>query len=177
MNAQSIWAGEEYAYYPFKPKNSFVKNGRRIRARKVEKVTEMFKERATAFVIGDRLHPDTGEVIEAEIKVRVRDCIDFWDTYIAEREALYGEEMERERVAAEMREKLRKEHEERVRQAQEAREARARADQERRDTLVRIFRERTGIPEVAIAAISDSHVTLDRTSLELWLSTNAHGNN
>ena len=137
----------------------------------------MYKERATAYVLGERLDPKTGEVIEADIRVRVRDCIDFWDSYVNEREALYGEEMERQRIAEEQRERVRKEHEERMRIAQEQREARARADQERRDKLVQVFRQRTGIPEVAIAQINETHVTLDRTSLELWLSVNGHGNN
>lgn len=171
MNANSIWAGEEYAYIEYKPNKGFVKNARRIRAIKVEKHTPMFKERATAFVIGDRLHADTGELIAEGIRVRVRDCIDFWDSYVAEREALYGEELERERVAREQREKLRLEMEERIKQQNEAREARQRADAERREKLIKTFIERTSIPEVAIAQISETHVTLDRTSLELWLST------
>ena len=176
MNAQSIWAGEEYAYMEYKPKNSFVKNARRIRAKKVVKRVEFGKERATAFVTGDRLN-DEGEVIASDITIRVRDCIDFWDTYVAERHALYADEMERERLAKEQRERIRQEHEERMRQANEAREARARADQERRDKLIKAFVERTGIPEVAIATISETHVSLERVTLELWLSTNGNGNN
>jgi hypothetical protein len=146
-----------------------VKNARRIRAVKVEKVTKMYAERATAYVIGDRLNGD-GEVIQPGIKVRVRDCIDFWDSYVNEREALYGEELKRQREAEEQREKLRQEREERWRLEAEQREAKARQDAERREKLVKTFIDRTGIPEVAISQINDTHVTLDRMSLELWLS-------
>jgi len=174
MNAQSIWAGEEYAYMEYKPKSRFVTNAKRIRATKVEKKVEWGKERATAFVVGDRLNDD-GEVIVSNITIRVRDCIDFWDSYVAERESLETERQQRAREAEAERERWRQEREERIRLEQEAREAKQRQDAERREKLIKAFVERTSIPEVAIAQISETHVTLDRVSLELWLSVN--GNN
>ena len=174
MNAQSIWAGEDYAYIEYKPNKGFVKNAKRIRAKRVEKVKPMYQERATAYVIGDRVNVDTGEIVQPDIRVRVRDCIEFWDDYVNEREALYGEELERQRIAQAQREKMQQEWEERRRLEQEQREAKARQDQERRDKLVKAFMDRTGIPEIAIAQINDTHVTLNRLSLELWLSNGSN---
>ena len=54
-----------------------MKNAKRIRAKRVKKVKPMYQERATAYVIGDSVNVDTGEIVQPDIRVRVRDSSSF----------------------------------------------------------------------------------------------------
>lgn len=170
MNAQSIWAGEMYAYTSYRPNKRFVMNALKLRAKKLEKRRQYGNDRLTTFVIGDRINEETGEVIHEDIVVRARDVIDFWDSYDNERKALRTEREEREKRWAQEREQQNQERERRLQEERELREAAQRAEAEQNERIVTLFIDKTGIPRDAIYSVGAGTIQLDRTMVELWLS-------
>jgi hypothetical protein len=171
VNVQSIWAGEAYAYTSYRPNNTFVTNARKGIAKKVIKEREWGNERMTSYVILDWVDEETGEVKRENLQVRARDVIDFWDSYENERKAVYKEREERERQRLEDMERRRAEREAALTREREERLAFERVETERKETLVTKFVERTGIPRDAVYSIGPGNIQLDRSMIELWLST------
>lgn len=100
MNAQSIWAGHEYAYYNNRPKGvNFSRHGVvRITVIKIEKVREWSgSQRATTMVKGTL---DDGRTVT----VKARDIIGFWDDYAEQLAVVMEREAEQERERARIRE-------------------------------------------------------------------------
>lgn len=174
MNIQSIWAGEYYAYQHYKGNNTFPMHARKGKCIRVEKKPPAFGEKRAKAVVIFEVTRDNGEVYQDT--VRARDVIDFWTQYEAERNAILAEREEKERIAQEQRERLRKEREEAIRLENEAREARARAEAERTTKLVDALVNKTGMPREAIGSVGPTIVSLDRTTLEFWLSIPNGGN-
>lgn len=168
MNVQSIWAGEEYAFVHYRPKQTFITNATKGKAIKVEKEKTYGKERATAYVLME-ITTDMGNVRTE--KVRVRDVIDFWDSYERERNALVAEREERDRIAREQRERMQAEREERLKTEREVAQARIEQEQSKSKQLVDALIARTSMPAEVVQTVGAITVSLDRHRLELWLST------
>jgi hypothetical protein len=175
MNAQSIWAGEHYAYSPFRPNKLFITDARRCVAKKVIKKREWGNERLTTYVLVDRVDNQDGEVLQADLEIRARDIIDFWDSYANERDALLKEREERYRKQQEDLERRRREREEELRQEKEDREARSRAETEHKEALVNALIKHTGMPRNAVYSVGPGAIQLDRAIIELWLSSKSEG--
>ncbi len=175
MNAQSIWAGEEYAFYPYRPNQTFVMGGRRLRAIKVVKRREFGNSKMSSFVIGTELDKVTGEVIREEIEVRTRDVIDFWEDYENERKAVDRKRQEAQREAEEARARFEAERQERLRREEQERNERERVMAEKRECLVNGMVAR-GIPKEAITSVGQHSIQLDRTVMEVWLSVDVPAN-
>lgn len=97
MNAQSIWAGQYYAYLSHRPRGtSFVKGARKVRVIRVFKRQQYGNERATTFVeVEDVQSGNT-------LNVRARDILSFWEDYEAQlNQRLRKEQEDRERRDAE----------------------------------------------------------------------------
>jgi hypothetical protein len=171
MNAQSIWAGEEYAFYPYKGNQAFMWNARRLRAVKVTKRREFGNSKMSSFVEGVELDKETGDVLRdgAVIEVRTRDVIDFWEDYSNELAAKNRKRQEEREVAERMRQQQEAERMERLRREEAERTERLRVDNERRENLIAKMVDR-GIPREAIYSVSATNIILDRTVMEVWLS-------
>lgn len=172
MNATSIWAGEEYAFYPYKGNQSFMWNARRLRAIKVTKRREYGNSKMSSFVEGVELDKETGAELRdgATIEVRTRDVIDFWEDYKNELDAKNRKRAEEREVAERLRQQQEAERQERLRREEAERAERLRVDNERRESLIAAMVER-GIPREAIYSVSPTNVILDRTIMEVWLSS------
>jgi multidrug efflux pump subunit AcrA (membrane-fusion protein) len=168
LNAQSLWAGEEYAFVNAKPRGSFVMNARKGRVIRVWKQKEMFKENKTAYVQLEELDKETGDVLRL-VEIKARDVIDFWTDFENERNGILKEREAEQAAKLAKYEQQRLEREERERVAREAREAKERQDQVQRERLINGLVEK-GVPRDLILSISQDYVSLSRTGLELWLS-------
>jgi hypothetical protein len=162
MNVQSIWAGHEYAFSRYKGNKSFPMHASKGIAKRVEKVKDFGSERAKAYVIFD--------VDGIEHKIRARDVVDFWDDYERERNAIIKERDEAQERARIEREKWQREREERLERERVEREEKERAAAARVERLVDALVTKTHIPRDIITSVGSHTVTLDRFSLELWLS-------
>ena len=169
MNVNAIWEDEEYAFYPYRPNQTFVMNARRGRCIKTSKKKPQYGKKSESIVTFEVLYEDNGEPTGRTEEIRARDVIEFWNDYVNERKALKEEREEKQRMAEQRAEELRREREERYRQEAEAREARLRAAQQKNDQLkYRLIAK--GIPADAIKGMDDRYVQLDRLTIELWLS-------
>lgn len=136
MNAQSIWAGNDYAFIPNRGRSErFSLRAHRVRARRVLKETRMGNTKSSTFVEVNFVDNVTGEPIEYKggwhgivdrleggtYKVKAYDFVEYWenvhDQYMHlikkrdqeqhEREERARKEQEqRERVAVERQQKL-----------------------------------------------------------------------
>lgn len=93
MQAQSIWAGHDYAWYANRPKGSnFIRHGvRRVTAIKVLKRKDYGMERASTYVVVQ--DHEAGR----EREVRARDILSFWEDYEVQLHEVMGRE-EREKA-------------------------------------------------------------------------------
>jgi hypothetical protein len=169
MNAQNIYAGDEYAYSTYRPNQTFVMRADRLRARKVERRKEFGNSRLTAYVLGTRLDPETGQDM-GEVTVRARDVIDFWEDYDNERKAKLRQREETDRIAREAREQALREREERLAQEAREREEAERLATERREALVNALIRKTGMPREAVQSVGQFSIQLDKRMMEVWLS-------
>lgn len=151
------------------------------KAVRTESTKSFGRKRAESFVIFEvevQRYVD-GEVVTVteEKRVRSRDVIDFWEDYERERAYLLKERERAEEEARQERERQQREYEERRLQQQREREEFLRKQQERKDLLVSRFLERTGIPESALTTVGATTISLDRQTMELWLSVDGNGDN
>ncbi|SRR6266576_670944 len=137
MNAQSIWAGNDYAFIPNRGRSErFSLKAHRVRVRRVLKETRTGNAKATTFVEVSFVDNATGEPITYEgwrgivdrleggtYKVRAYDFVDYWenvhDQYmhlIKKQDNERHEREERERVAREERERIASERQQRLNQ-------------------------------------------------------------
>lgn len=147
---------------------------------RTEKVKPLYGERAKAFAIFHVINQQTGELVVQrydldnqpvyEKKVRARDVVDEWDSYENERQGILRENEEKERIAAEQRQRMQQEMEA-ARQERIARaEAVEHAEKEKKERFIEVFTKRTGLPTEALISVTPTSVTLDRTMLDFWLS-------
>jgi hypothetical protein len=160
MNANQLWAGNDYAYADYRPKGvPFVHGGKRVRVIRVYQEKDYGSERARSMVHVLML-TDEGEPRKAysggdlEQKVRARDIFMRWDEY--EDERTYRNE-QAEKIEHERRQK-----------EERAQNAKARLT----DAL-----EAKGIERTAISTVSDYAVTINRAVLESWLGLDVDGSN
>ena len=155
MNAQSLWAGNDYAHVAYRPnKQEFVSGAERVKIIRVTKEQPRYgAERgattAEVFVLNDdgshRLNYNQENMVK---KVRARDVLMFWHEYEDERE---HRATEAAKIEAERNELARKEREE---------------TQLLSDALVA-----KGIPANSIVRISSgaNTITLNKTAIAEWL--------
>jgi uncharacterized damage-inducible protein DinB len=150
MNAQSIWAGEHYAWAYMRPKSDFPRNGKEVVAIATRRIRQFGNERLSTEVHVRVVDSDKERWVPA------REIVDFWDNY--EQELLHV--LESEEAARKAREDKRKE------------EAAAHEKQ------YTDYAELTGIPRIAIRTLYATNVTIDREALErrLGVLQNANGN-
>jgi len=154
INVQSIWTGEEYAYYPNKG-NYFVMNALRGKCVRVEKSRPAYGERAKSYV--------SFESENGVRRVRARDVINFWADYEREREAYRKEREERSAKHEAKRQEFLAE--------QATKRTAAQATQQHFEDA---FFNATGIPPAALLSITNLYVTLDCSLLAMWLTAKAN---
>ena len=183
MNVQGIWAGEYYAFSEYKGR-SFPMRASKGKCLRVEKVKPVYGERAKAFAIFEVIQEDTGERIVQrydngvpvyEKRVRARDVVDEWDSYVNERSGILRERQESERIAAEQRQRMQQEMEEQRQERLARMQTIENQEREKRERFIEVFTRRTGLPTEALISVTPTSVTLDRTMLDFWLSAPANG--
>jgi hypothetical protein len=168
MNAQSIWAGEYYAFADFKGNKKFILNAQKGKAIKVEKrVTTWAGERKSAFALF-LIEPENAQPYEKW--VRARDVIDFWEDYERERRVYYAEQARKADEARIERERRNAEYEARIAEQRRLRESQEQAERDRTERLVNTLIAKTGLPKELITSVGSQVVSIDRTQLEFWLS-------
>lgn len=138
MKAQSLWAGHDYAHWPYRSRgNNYTPNIERVRVVRVVKEKQLYKKNETTYAYVQMLDWD-GNVTQEEQKVRAYDIVDFWEDYWNEHsEALLKNKAwrdEQEKIRQERHEQMmreRQEREEAMRREREEREAREAAERER----------------------------------------------
>jgi hypothetical protein len=132
MNAQNIWAGNDYAFIPDRGRSErFSLRAHRVRVRRLLKEQEFGKKRASTYVVVQFVNRDTGEPItydghswqverfndeEKLYKVRAYDFVEHWDNVNDE----YRYQIKKQREAeAEREERLREARVEAERREQE----------------------------------------------------------
>ena len=138
MNAQSIWAGEHYAWAYMRPKSGLPRNGKEVVAIATRRIRQFGNERLSTEVHVKLVGTDKERWVPA------REIVDFWDNYESE----LSHVLETEETARTARENKRKE------------EAAAHEKQ------YTDYAELTGLPRKAIVSLYVTSVLIDRTELE-----------
>lgn len=107
MNANDLWAGNDYAYTAWRQKGVFPMDCVKVHLLGVRKRREPGNERYTA-IARVQYYDNEGNLRPQEREVRARDIIDFWEDYEAERN---HRNAERDRIENERQEAIRKESE------------------------------------------------------------------
>jgi hypothetical protein len=170
LNAQSIWAGNDYAFIPEKRRGErFSLRAHRVRVRRVLKETRTGNTKSSTFVEVNFVDRDTGEVIEyngwrgiidrldgGTFKVRAYDFVDFWESI---------EDEYRHLVKKQEQENF--EREERERQYREQREREAAERQAKLDHVKNYLIQRGVEPEWIDSIQLDGYGYYDKAGIKL----------
>lgn len=161
MNANQIYAGEEYAWYQNKPKGYTPSGAVKVKVLSVSKRRNSWQKNASTEVEIEVLELGTSPYSYHKVgqtrTVPARDILDFWDDY--------EDEMEMKR------------EEERLRKIRQAEEAKAREEERRRrQTRILVLQEKVGsklvergLPYGSVSLLGDKTVSMPLDNLLVWL--------
>lgn len=177
MKAQSLWAGNDYAYIRYRGRGqSYDYKIQRVRIIMVMEEKKDYNKNATTYAEVKFLDWDGNPTETQDARVRARDIVDFWADWwndISSGEETNGERLIKQKAYVEEQEKVKEQQRLeyiRQREEREAAEAERRAQlQMKRNRIIRKL-ESVGLDaNKAIIAYDGRAVTIHDPELTLWI--------